>query len=156
MAKVGKDSRLCARLARILTGHAPIGAFRERFHLDGPVDCLCGHPVESVAHILDECPLWIRKWAPRSRLLQNLEDLDPFAEVLWFLRKNPMVATFEFVDWQLKAEEELANGAEDGFYCNQLLRLSERVRVWDNTPEDRREDALDAFDNDDSGSDEGE
>ena len=38
MAKVGNDSRLCARLARILTGHAPIGAFRERFHLDGPVD----------------------------------------------------------------------------------------------------------------------
>ena len=48
-----------------------------------------------------------------------------------------------------KAEEELANGAEDGAYCNLLLRLCERVRVWNNAPQDRREDALAAFDAED-------
>ena len=112
-----------------------------------------GHPAESVQHVLDDCPLWIRRWDPHSRLLEDLENLDPFADILWFLRMNPMVATFEFVDWQLKAEEELANGAEDGAHCNLLLRLCERVRVWNNAPPDRREDALAAFDVEDDDGD---
>ena len=50
--------------------------------------------------------LCIQRWDPHSRLLEDLEDLEPFADILWFLRMNPMVATFEFVNWQLRDEEE--------------------------------------------------
>ena len=66
-----------------------------------------------------------------------------------------MVAAFEFLDWQIKAEEELTNRAEDGAYCNLLrvLRLCERVRVWNNASQDRREDALAAFDGEDDDDD---
>ena len=64
-----------------------------------------------------------------------------------------MVAAFEFVDWQIKAEEELTNRAEDGAYCNLLLRLCERVRVWNNASQDRREDALAVFDGEDDDDD---
>ena len=45
------------QLTRFLAGHAPIGAFRERFNLDGEVECLCGHPSESREHIVFDCPL---------------------------------------------------------------------------------------------------
>ena len=145
----GADSRLFARLTRFLTGHAPIGDFRDRFHLDGPVDCLCGHPTESIHHIVWECPLWIRNWDPRSRILEHLESLDPFSNILWFLEHNPMVATFEFADFQQQAQDELERGVRGGFYCN-LLRtiIIERARVWYDTPgtSEERDGALAAFD----------
>ncbi|OCH90074.1 hypothetical protein OBBRIDRAFT_696197, partial [Obba rivulosa] len=110
LARMGGDARLFARFTRVVTGHAPVGDFRERFHLDGPVDCLCGHAVESIQHILWQCPVWIRKWRPQSRMLEELERLDPFADVLWFLRMNPLAATFEFADYQAKAQDEIDRG----------------------------------------------
>lgn len=142
----GKDSRLLARLTRFLTGHAPVGEFRLRFHLDGPVDCLCGHPVESIHHIVWRCPLWVRSWAPDSRLLEQLERLDPFADILPFLRRNPLLVTFELADYQQRAEEELDNGGQGGFYSSCLRRLSDRARAWYAAPFERREEALAAFD----------
>lgn len=148
LKKAGHDSRLFARFVRFLTGHAPIGEFRDRFKLDGPVDCLCGHPVESIQHIIWECPIWIRNWAPRSRILEVLESLDPFTNILWFLKYNPLVATFEYADVQEQAQEELGNGARDGFHCRIIRTLLERARVWNDTPgsDAQREAAVDAFD----------
>ena len=145
----GHDSRLFARFTRVLTGHAPIGAFRSRFHLDGPVDCLCGQPVETVEHILGDCPVWVRKWAPRSRLLDSIVRLDPFADVLWFLKHNPLAATFEFVDYQAQALAELERGAPDGPFCQQIIQLWRRARIGNAAPLKDKEAVLDAFDAED-------
>src|SRR6202023_3589813 len=42
---VGRSNRLAARLVCGLTGHAPIGTYRERFH-HLPSHCISGHPFE--------------------------------------------------------------------------------------------------------------
>ncbi|OCH90511.1 hypothetical protein OBBRIDRAFT_825926 [Obba rivulosa] len=67
LKRLGSDSRMFARFTRVVTGHAPVGRFRERFNLYDPTDCLCGHPVGTIQHIFCECPVWVRKWRPRSR-----------------------------------------------------------------------------------------
>ena len=104
--------------------------------------------MESIQHIIWECPVWIRNWAPRSRILEVLESLDPFTNILWFLKINPLVATFEYADVQAQAQEELENGARDGFHCRIIRTLLERTRVWNDTPgpDAQREAAVDAFD----------
>ena len=48
---VGKSNRLTARLARGLTGHAPIGSYRARFH-GLPSHCMCRHPFEDTFHMI--------------------------------------------------------------------------------------------------------
>ncbi|KAF7792255.1 hypothetical protein EIP86_003291 [Pleurotus ostreatoroseus] len=142
----GKDSRLFARLTRFLTGHAPVGEFRLRFNLEGPVDCLCGHGLESIHHIVWQCPLWIRTWPPSSRLLEQLERLDPFADILPFLRTNRLVATFEYADFQERAQEELETSGRGGYYCGLLHQLRARAHAWYSAPFEQREQALAAFD----------
>jgi hypothetical protein len=57
-----KSSRktLCT-LFRIITGHAFTGSFTERFyprHTPEQIACLCGTPLQTVEHVLLECPLY--------------------------------------------------------------------------------------------------
>lgn len=54
-----------------------------------------------------------REVASASRLLEELGSLDPFADVLWFLRMNPLVATFGVADYQTKAQEEVERGVTE-------------------------------------------
>ena len=53
----GDKTKATARLVRTLTGHAPIGAFKERFNLEGPQKChACNKNVtETRNHIVFEC-----------------------------------------------------------------------------------------------------
>ncbi|KAH8079412.1 hypothetical protein BXZ70DRAFT_869703, partial [Cristinia sonorae] len=59
LKNVGHDASRMARLTRVLTGHAPIGAYRARFNLPGPAECACGAASQTREHLLFECRLWI-------------------------------------------------------------------------------------------------
>jgi hypothetical protein len=56
-----KFSRLTiCTLYRIITGHAFVGSYTQRFfpqHTQEQVACPCGEPVQTVEHVLLECPL---------------------------------------------------------------------------------------------------
>jgi ribonuclease HI len=92
---LGQDTQLFARTVCFISGHMPCGAFRERFNLEGHRQCWCGAAVESREHILDECPLWIREHPPPgSDGSRHLSVRD----IIAFLRLNPMVGTFEWLD----------------------------------------------------------
>ncbi|OCH83934.1 hypothetical protein OBBRIDRAFT_840085 [Obba rivulosa] len=86
------------------------------------------------------------QWSLSTIFCGSLESLDPFADVLWFLRMNQLVVTFEFADYQQKAQEELDRGVEDGSFCNLLHHHQQRARVWNEAPPGQREAALAAFD----------
>ena len=46
---------------RIITGHAFIGAYTQRFfpqHTQEQVACICGEPIQTVEHVLLVCPLY--------------------------------------------------------------------------------------------------
>ncbi|KAI0070801.1 hypothetical protein K474DRAFT_1564735, partial [Panus rudis PR-1116 ss-1] len=122
----GKSNYHFARLTRFLSGHFPHGEFRQRFNIEGPRNCACGHALETRDHILYDCPLWIR-----SRSLQRPQELSrAFRAVLvmdeedeqlrshhpsikqihQFLNQNPMVATFEWADLLQQAAEERQRG----------------------------------------------
>lgn len=81
-----------ARLSRFVTGHAPVGGFRQRFNLEGRINCWCGHQVETRDHILTDCPLWFKIWDPGGPVRRTLST----ALIGNFLHRNPMVATFEW------------------------------------------------------------
>src|ERR1700724_1438424 len=99
----GTGSRT-ARMARGLTGHAPIGTYRERFH-SLPSHCMCGHPFEDAYHVIHACPMWSRVDRPRARYL--------LANFVKFLKKNPRA--FEFPGANLEsAEGEKESGGEGG------------------------------------------
>lgn len=111
----GNNSAEFARATRFLSGHCPIGEYRERFNLEGPVDCICGAPIETREHLVFDCPVWIRTWnrQPRQRratpdaldFSQNSQhDISLTAELaLTFLHLNPLVASFEWADLAGKA-----------------------------------------------------
>ena len=68
MSKVGHSHTLTARLARCVTSHAPIGAYRARFFPEEPTSCRCGLPMETVQHVLRHCPEFSREDAPKHQL----------------------------------------------------------------------------------------
>jgi hypothetical protein len=92
---LGRDTQLFARTVRFISGHMPCGAFRERFNLDRHRQCWCGAAVESREHVLDECPLWIRKHPPPGS--DGTRHLG-IRDIIAFLQLNPMVGTFEWLD----------------------------------------------------------
>lgn len=100
-----------ARLTRVMTGHAPVGAFRDRFNLDGLKQCPCGNAEPwTRAHTLLRCDLWYREHSWFSRLLDHLKELDPFVGLISFLKANPLAFTFEFSEyWEAVVSEEEAN-----------------------------------------------
>lgn len=94
----GNNNQLIAHVVRFTSGHSPIGEFRMRFpHIKGPITCFCGAPIETTRHIFEQCPLWIRRWDPQSRQREERQCLDPFPDIVWFLRANPMAASFEIL-----------------------------------------------------------
>jgi Reverse transcriptase (RNA-dependent DNA polymerase)/Endonuclease-reverse transcriptase len=69
-AKKAKFSRKTfATFYRIITGHAFIGAYTQRFfpqHTPDQVACPCGEPIQTVEHVLLHCPIYN---APRRKHL---------------------------------------------------------------------------------------
>jgi hypothetical protein len=48
-------------VVHLLHGHAPLGAYRQRFNISGPIHCSCrvGHGIlETRSHALHSCPRW--------------------------------------------------------------------------------------------------
>lgn len=118
-----------SRFSRMVTGHAPIGAFRERFNLEGMKVCACGVKPMTRDHVLYGCHLWTpipKQWYPKDasgnpKRPSWLDELDPFSkpgEGMWvatdWLQLNPLAFTFEFADMHAAAaEEEYASDMED-------------------------------------------
>ncbi|KAF9441262.1 hypothetical protein P691DRAFT_626154, partial [Macrolepiota fuliginosa MF-IS2] len=88
---MGSDTKLCMRLTRCITNHAPIGSFQQRFFL-GQYDmsCPCGHELEMREHILNKCPLYERQWTNQERF-----QINTIAGLAEFLQDNPKAFTFE-------------------------------------------------------------
>jgi hypothetical protein len=75
-----KDSLIpmVARMCRCILNHAPIGAYYERFHIDEPHACECGHPLQTRTHLLQVCPRTVHRrdqYGRSPRLLLNLLNL---------------------------------------------------------------------------------
>jgi Reverse transcriptase-like len=60
---MGTETSSFARLCRCVTNHAPLGAYRMRFNIAGPVacECLLDVPVQTRDHVLRICPRYKRK-----------------------------------------------------------------------------------------------
>ena len=117
MFHVGDSNRRMARVCRVLSGHAPYGAFRERFHLEGLTHCMfCGYDVpETRKHVLEDCRIWIKVWDPgginpwdpsakAEDLISNLDN---------FLRTNRAAFSFQLDKWHVLSEELLVNTDEE-------------------------------------------
>jgi hypothetical protein len=68
MRKAGHSHLLTARLVRCTTGHAPIGAYHSQFFPEESTACRCGFPMETVSHILYQCPSHERESEPKEQL----------------------------------------------------------------------------------------
>jgi hypothetical protein len=90
-------------LYRIITGHAFIGAYTERFyplHTPEQVACPCGEPVQTVEHVLLHCPLHAsprhkhltNNGRPRGGLQQLFRSPERVLDVLRFLKETGVCA----------------------------------------------------------------
>ncbi|TFK57890.1 hypothetical protein BDN72DRAFT_907347 [Pluteus cervinus] len=65
MVKGGQDPNLMMWITQATTGHAPIGAFRNRFFTEpGHVACLCcasqgRYTYQDIKHVIHHCPCYI-------------------------------------------------------------------------------------------------
>jgi hypothetical protein len=86
-------------LYRIITGHAFIGAYTERFHpqhTPEQVACPCGEPLQTVEHVLLHCPLHAdsrhkyltNNGRPRGGLQQLFQNPKRVLDVLRFLEES--------------------------------------------------------------------
>jgi hypothetical protein len=87
MRRTGHSHELTARLVRCITGDAPIGSFRSRFFPLEPTACRCGLPMETVSHVLYQCPLHQREEEPSEKL--------PYKWLINFLITNESAFAFE-------------------------------------------------------------
>ncbi|EKM56345.1 uncharacterized protein PHACADRAFT_71216, partial [Phanerochaete carnosa HHB-10118-sp] len=118
----GRSTTYMARLIRFASGHFPHGAFRERFNFEGNRRCWCGADVETRDHIWFDCDLWIKKhkppdaeiermrWGERGDWRETPIALDDVAE---FLRLNPIVGTFTWLELVDQALGDRARGEDD-------------------------------------------
>ena len=97
--KVKFSRKNFSTLYHIITGHAFIGAYTERFHPQHTPDqvaCPCGEPVETVEHVLLHCPLHAdarhkhltNNGRPRGGLQQLFRNPERVLDVLRFLEET--------------------------------------------------------------------
>jgi hypothetical protein len=87
MCKAGHSHSLTARLVRCTTGHAPIGAYHSRFFPEESTDCRCRFPMETVSHVLYQCPSHERELVPKEQVR--------YSWLLEFLEVNETVFAFD-------------------------------------------------------------
>jgi hypothetical protein len=68
MCKVGHSHSLTAHLVHCTTRHAPIGAFHSRFFPEESMACRRGFPMETVSHVLYQCPSHEWELEPKVQL----------------------------------------------------------------------------------------
>ena len=94
LSKVADSVTTCAHSCWGITSHTPLGEFRQRFHLEGPIECRCRwwSPVlQTRDHVLWVCPLYKRehhRQAPAS--------IEGWTE---FLMANPAAFAFPPRKW---------------------------------------------------------
>jgi hypothetical protein len=86
MCKVRHSHSLTACLVCCTTRHAPIGAFHSRFFPEESTACRCGFPMETVSHILYQCPSHEWELEPKEQLR--------YSWLLKFLEANESVFAF--------------------------------------------------------------
>ena len=116
----GKNPHKFARLARVMSGHAPCGEFVRRFNLPGLTECLCNEEIEeSLIHVFHECPLWIKTYKDECHhgkaLKLKLEDIEVF------LATNRMALTFEVRGWIENYWEDYTEGNLDSEWAEKLV-----------------------------------
>jgi len=68
----GHSNSLCARAARAITNHAPIGEYRLQFFFSMDFSCPCNnYSIKSRKHILYECCRFNGYWNPRRDMLNH-------------------------------------------------------------------------------------
>ena len=83
---VGHSNTLCARAARVITNHTPIGEYRLHFFPREKFSCPCGlYSIKIRHYILHECRRFNKYWNPRR---------DSIAYFIMFLELNPCVFAF--------------------------------------------------------------
>jgi hypothetical protein len=87
MRKAGHSHSLTAHLVHCTTGHAPIGAYHSRFFPEDSTACRCGFPMETVSHILYQCPSHERESDPKEQL--------HYSWLLKFLEANESAFVFD-------------------------------------------------------------
>ena len=88
LRNVNEDNILCARFARAVLNHAPIGEYYRRFNIPGhdTHECECGHPTQTRRHIFTHCGV-----------LETLDRIPRFLrEFVGFLMENPPAFSFGF------------------------------------------------------------
>ena len=56
----------CACITRLMTNHAPIGEYRQRFFPNASIPCPCSNsPIETRSHILHGCEQYKKSWNPK-------------------------------------------------------------------------------------------
>ena len=55
LSSIGRNNALTARMTRCILGHAPIGAYYQRFNIPEDIECTCGSPTQTRTHILSHC-----------------------------------------------------------------------------------------------------
>ena len=99
------NSHILARLAWLLTGHAPIGRYYStKPYFQWDTKCTCnGKTLQSRNHILDHCPLYIHHWESWQHIQKIKEH--PLQELVEFLITNPLAFTFEHAPAMLHTDE---------------------------------------------------
>ena len=89
---MGGNTTLTSRTTRMITGHAPIGEYRQRLSLDGEYQCWCRGPeIQTRDHLLRVCPKVDRKETRASP-----DSVEGFTE---FLDNNPALGSFNSLAW---------------------------------------------------------
>jgi hypothetical protein len=83
------NTHLCARMCRAVLDHAPHGAFRARFHIEG--DLHCGYcrsgAIQDQLHLISQCSMLAR--------LRNFEGTPLyFPQFIEYLKDNPWLFSF--------------------------------------------------------------
>jgi hypothetical protein len=87
MRKVGHSHSLTAHLVRCTTSYAPIGVYCSRFFLEESTACSSGFPMETVSHVLYQCPSHTWELGPKEQLC--------YTWLLEFLEANKSVFVFD-------------------------------------------------------------
>ncbi|THG92542.1 hypothetical protein EW026_g8391 [Hermanssonia centrifuga] len=138
IANFGKlAASITARITRVVTGHLPIGEFRQKFNFDGPKKCLCGQPLETRNHMLFDCPIWkmrepdfTKEWLTTTATPKQF-----IRAVANFLSAHPLAGSFELADaYKASEEENQTLGTDAGPLRRALLQQLKisvgRWRLW--------------------------
>ncbi|KIL54734.1 hypothetical protein M378DRAFT_18607 [Amanita muscaria Koide BX008] len=88
----GNNIHLLARFTRTLTGHAPTGEYRKRWHPELPGLCRVDNTPHTRIHVLTECTKYDDLFYSYRAVTEYDDSYHTFID---FLKKNPTAFSFE-------------------------------------------------------------